>query len=273
VVPESEPPPPLPPPAASPEPAPPPAPVVEVRAQATTPQESAAVEAERSRRERGVYERPYDAWRNGHGLGFEGLFGIAGRLGSFNEGFSNEEHIDTTLSLGAWFGLSPLWAVGLEYEHSGLGRGWTTSGLNSLSVEYDADYAWLGLRVFPVRTDDLDVFVNLRAGLGWQSLDATGTRDQLPLTVSPETFACSASDGPGLGLGAGFGMAYRVNPNVLLVGRVDGTGRRQTSDVVDGCALGSGDLVGVNAGAGLMYVFDLGTDASLARGANQHQTW
>lgn len=275
VEPEGEPLPP-PPEAAPPPPEPPPAPspaAVEVRTQPAAPQDTAAIEEERARAEGSETSRPYDAWRNGHGLGIEGVFGVAGRFGSFNDGYGNEEHLDTTLSLGAWFGLSSFWALGLEYEHTGLGRAWETDGLNSLSVEYDADYAWLGLRVFPARTDAVDVFLNLRVGLGWQSFDASGTRDQLPLTASPETFACSAADGPGLGLGAGFGVAYRVNPKVLLLARVDGTGRRQTSDVVDGCALGSGDLVGVNGGAGLMYVFDLGHEATLAGARGSRQTW
>ncbi len=210
-----------------------------------------------------------DAWRDGHALGIEGLVGLAARIGSINDGFGDEEHFDTALQLSGWLSLSSEWALGLELEHSGLGRATATEGLNSVSVEYDVTYLWLGARVFPWRSDMAEVFLNMRVGLGWESLDANGTRDQLPTTAAPQIYSCSATDGPGLGFGAGLGGAYHFGPKLSVVGRVDGMGRRQTSEFIDDCAIGSGAVTSVNFGAGLMYVFDLGDDASLSAGRSR----
>ncbi|HVJ19734.1 MAG TPA: hypothetical protein VM686_30165, partial [Polyangiaceae bacterium] len=216
------------PPAPSAEPAPPEAVAAERQAKAPTPANVAPAAAAQPRPEADLPKREYDAWRDGHGLGIEGTFGFGARIGSFNDGFGDEEHFGTDLQLGLWLGLSSTWAFGLEYEHAGLGKATSSSGLNSVSVEYDVDYLWLGARAYFYRADSFDLFLNLRAGLGWQSLDATGTREQLPTTVGIDVFACSASAGPGFGLGAGFGAAYRASKNVLVHARVDGVGRQQS---------------------------------------------
>lgn len=198
---------------------------------------------------------------------------VAGRFGNLSAEFKNEEHLDTAFQLGGYFALTPVWAFGLEFERAGLGRGTTTAGLNSVSVEYDATSLWLGGRVFPYRTERTEVFLGLRVGVGWQSLDANGTREQWPTTASPTTFSCSVTDAPSLGLGAYLGGAYRLGQNLSLVARVDGTARRTSGDVIDGCAPGAGSIVGLNVGGGLFYAFDLGKSASLAKRGEPHDVW
>ncbi|HEV8247618.1 MAG TPA: outer membrane beta-barrel protein [Polyangiaceae bacterium] len=252
----------------APAPAPPTEPVTAPAPPPTPPGHLAPTVGERKKPELDeAPQRPArDPWRDGQAFGIEGTLGLAARIGSINDGFGTEEHFDTAFQLGGWLALSPEWALGLELERAGLGRASATSGANSVSIDYDVTYLWLGARVFPYRSESAELFVNLRAGLGWQSLSATGTHDQLPTTAAPEVFVCSATDGPGLGFGAGIGGAYRLSQKLSLVGRVDGIGRRQNGDVVDGCAIGSGAVTNVNVGAGLMYIFDLGHDAALASG-------
>ena len=62
---------------------------------------------------------------------------LAARFGDFYDGSGTEENFDSALQLGGWFRLSPQWALGLEYEHAGLGRASAGSGQNTLSAEYD----------------------------------------------------------------------------------------------------------------------------------------
>jgi hypothetical protein len=245
---------------------PPPSPTeTQARTQAAAPSKLSPLksdepEADSARRALGP-----DPWREGHAFALEGLVAVSSRFGSFNAEFENEEHLDTAFQLGGYFALSSVWAVGLELERTGLGRGSSTSGLNSVSVEYDATSVWLGGRVFPYRTERAEVFLGLRLGLGWQSFDANGIREQLPTTSSPETFSCSATGSPGASLGAYLGGAYRLGTNLSLVARVDGSARRFSGDVVGACAPGTGSITGLNVGGGLFYSFDLGKDASLAQ--------
>jgi hypothetical protein len=253
---------------------PPPSPTeTQARTQAAAPSKLSPLksdepEADSARRALGP-----DPWREGHAFALEGLVAVAGRFGSFNAEFENEEHLDTAFQLGGYFALSSVWAIGLELERVGLGRGSSTSGLNSVSVEYDATSIWLGGRVFPYRTERAEVFLGLRLGLGWQSFDANGIREQLPTTGSPETFSCSGTGAPGASLGAYLGGAYRLGTNLSLVARVDGTARRLSGDVIGGCAPGAGSITGLNVGGGLFYSFDLGKDASLARRAEDRTVY
>jgi hypothetical protein len=239
----------------------------QARTQAAAPSKLSPLKGEEPEADAVRRELEPGPWRGGHAFALEGLVAVSGRFGSFNAEFENEEHLDTAFLLGGYFALSSSWAVGLELEHAGLGRGASTSGLNSVSVEYDVTSLWLGGRVFPYRSERAEVSLGLRVGAGWQSLDANGIRERLPTTSSPETFSCSATGGPAVSLGAYLGAAYRLSTNLSLVARADGVARRLSGDVIGNCAPGAGSITGLNVGGGLFYSFDLGKDASLARQA------
>ena len=190
-------------------------------------------------------------------LSLEARFGFNARFGSSFDASADDEVLDTSFGLGGYVSWQPEYAVGLELEHSGLGRVRALSGENSVDAEYSATSGWLAARVFPWRSERLDLFLNLRLGLAFQHLDALGTRKETSaITVPATSFSCSAWDGPGIGLGAAFGLSYRFARHVAFVTRVDGTGERLSGDELGTCADGIGSVTIVSGTVGLAYEFE-----------------
>jgi hypothetical protein len=199
------------------------------------------------------FARDYDALP----LTLEARFGFNARFGSSFDSSADDEVIDTSFALGAYLAWNPEYAVGLELEHSGLGRVRAISAQNSIDAEYSATSAWLAARVFPWRTERLDVFLNLRLGLALQHLDALGTRQESSsITVPAQSFSCSAWDGPGIGLGAALGLNYRLGRHVGFVTRLDATGERLNGDELGTCADGIGSVTTLSGTVGLAYEFE-----------------
>ncbi len=146
--------------------------------------------------------------------------------------------------------------LGLELERASLGRGTALSGLDSVSVDYTVSSAMLGLRAYPRRSKVFDVFVGLQVGLGIQGVSASGTANNGAL-LPASSYRCSASDVPAFQIGGGVGARLMLAPRWGLTARLNGTGRRLTSDVVDDCARGIGTATTISAGLGLGYDFDL----------------
>jgi len=199
------------------------------------------------------FARNYDALP----LTLEARFGFNARFGSSFDASADDEVLDTNFSLGAYLAWNPEYAVGLELEHSGLGRVRAISAENSIDAEYSATSAWLAARVFPWRNERLDVFVNLRLGLALQHLDALGTRQEsTSITVPATSFSCSAWDGPGIGLGAALGLDYRLARHVAFVTRLDATGERLNGDELGTCADGIGSVTTLSGTVGFAYEFE-----------------
>jgi hypothetical protein len=197
-------------------------------------------------------------------LTFEARAGLSARLGGSAATFDEEELFATAYGLGAWLEPSQELAFGLELEHAGLGNARDLSGLSSVDVEYSVTSAWLATRVFPTRKQRVDAFVALRLGLGWQSVSATGTREQFPTTAPARVFSCSEREGPGLSLGGGAGLNLRVSRRVSLVPRVDFVGQRLTGEALGSCALGVGSVTAAAATLGLGYAFDVEPESGSA---------
>ncbi|MET0790136.1 MAG: hypothetical protein ABW061_01320 [Polyangiaceae bacterium] len=202
---------------------------------------------------RSPYQRDYDALP----FTLEARFGFNARLGSAFAASAHEELLDVDYALGGYLAWTSEFALGLELEHSGLGRARALSDQNSIDAEYSATGAWLAARVFPIRRERLDVFVNLRIGLVLQHVDALGTRvEASSITVPAVSFSCAEWDGPGLGLGGAVGLAYRLSHHVALVSRVDATGARLSGDTLGSCADGIGSVASVGGSVGLTYEFE-----------------
>ncbi len=199
------------------------------------------------------YERNYDALP----LTLEARFGFNARLGRSFDDAADEGLLGTNFAIAGFLAWSPEYALGLELEHTGLGSVRGLSGQNSIDAEYSATGAWLAARVFPIRRERLDVFVNLRLGLILQHVDALGTRvDSTSITVPAQSFACSEWDGPGVGLGGAIGLAYRLSRRVAFITRVDATGERLSGDQLGTCADGIGTVSSLGGSLGLSFDID-----------------
>ncbi|MEI9952674.1 MAG: hypothetical protein WDO74_27755 [Pseudomonadota bacterium] len=145
----------------------------------------------------------------------------------------------------------------MELDHSGLGGVRALSGQNSIDSQYTATGAWLGARVFPIRRERLDFFVNLRIGMVFQHVNAFGTRaDSGSITVPAQSFACSEWDGPAIGLGGALGLAYRLGRHFSFVSRVDLNGERLSGESLGTCADGIGSVASLSGSVGLAFEFE-----------------
>jgi hypothetical protein len=190
-------------------------------------------------------------------LTLEARFGFNARFGSSFDASADDEVVDTSFAFGAYLAWKPEYAIGLELEQSGLGRVRALSGENSIDAEYSVTSAWLAARVFPWRSERLDVFLNLRLGLAMQHVDVLGTRQEsTSIAVPAQSFSCSEWDGPGLGLGAALGLNYRLARHVAFVSRLDATGERLSGDELGTCVDGIGSVTSIAGSVGLAYQFE-----------------
>ena len=188
-------------------------------------------------------------------LTLEGRLGFLVRPES-SAGFDEESHVGAEFGLSLYMDLKRELAAGLELERASLGRGSAVSGASTVSVDYSVTSAMLGFRAYPKRSELIDLFVGLQVGLGIQGVSAAGTQTQGPL-LPPVAYKCGGSDAPALQVGGGVGARFMISPRWGITGRVNGTGRRLSSDFVDECAQGIGTATTISAGIGLGYDFDL----------------
>ncbi|MEI9942404.1 MAG: hypothetical protein WDO69_34735 [Pseudomonadota bacterium] len=202
---------------------------------------------------------PSDLTRDFHALPLtlEARFGFNARLSSSFDGAAQEEHWGTSYAFAAYLAWRPQFALGLELDNSSLGRVRALSGQNSIDNQYTSTGAWIGARVFPIRRERLDLFVNLRVGLLWQHVDALGTReDSTSITEPAQSFSCTEWDGPGIGLGAALGVAYRLGRHVSFVSRLDLNGERLSGESLGTCADGIGSVASLGGSVGLALEFE-----------------
>lgn len=215
-----------------------------------------------------------DPWQDGHALAIEGFVFLNGRLGPASVDPADEERLGLGLDLSTWFTLSEVYVLGLGVTRTDLGNVTSGTGTDGVDADYNVTAAYLGARAFPFRSRNAEVFVGLRVGMAWQGLEAIGVRTLEPNVSPPTTFACSGFTGPGAALGATIGGALRLGARAWFTGHVDATGYQMTSEVVDNCVAGIGSVTAASFGAGLLYAFDLGSDAKLGSVTpSRAQTW
>jgi hypothetical protein len=190
-------------------------------------------------------------------LTLEARLGFNARLGSSFDDATEEERWGATYAFAAYFAWKPEFALGLELDHSGLGSVRALSGQDSIDNQYSATGTWLGARVFPIRRERLDFFVNLRVGMVFQHVSAFGTRETSGSITEPaRSYSCSEWDGPGIGLGGGLGIAYRLGRQISFVSRVDLSGARLNGESLGTCADGIGSVASLSGSVGLAFEFE-----------------
>jgi hypothetical protein len=215
-----------------------------------------------------------DPWQDAHALAIEANIYLSGRIGPSSIEPAEEVHFGAGFEGSLWYTLSREFVLGLGVTHADLGNVTAGSGTNGFDADYGVTALYLGVRAFPYRSKNAEVFIGLRAGLAWQAVEAIGVRTLEPNLAPPTSYACSGVDGPGFGLGAGIGGALRLGRQAWLTGHLDANGYKLTSDVIENCAVGIGSVTNVGIGAGVLYAFDLGADAALdARAPSRAQTW
>jgi hypothetical protein len=220
----------------------------QVRAEETKPVSTTAAEG----------EPPTNFTRDFHALPItlEARFGFNARLGSSFDDATDEEHWGASYAFASYFAWRPEFALGLELDHSGLGRVRALTDQTSVDNQYTATGAWLGARVFPLRTERFDFFVNLRVGMVWQHVDSLGTRASASITEPAQSYACTDWDGPGFGLGGGLGVAYRLSRHFAFVSRLDLNGVRLNDGSLGSCADGIGSVATLGGSVGLAFEFE-----------------
>lgn len=186
---------------------------------------------------------------------------LEGRLGFLlrpesGAGFDEESHAGAELGLSLYVDLKRELAAGLELERASLGRGAAESGVDSVTADYSVTSAMLGFRAYPKRSELIDLFVGLQVGVGIQGVSAAGTRSQGSL-LPPLAYRCGGSDAPAFQIGGGVGARFMLSSRWGVTARVNGTGRRLSSDTIDGCVQGLGTATTLSAGIGVGYDFDL----------------
>jgi hypothetical protein len=191
-------------------------------------------------------------------LGFELAGGLQTRLGDGEDyGYASRAPGGVVFGPGIWLSPARLWSVGLLYRRAGLGTDRSGPGETSLTVHRQQDTLWGAGRAYPWRTDSMGIYVLLELGMSWQHANADGSRVTTEFLRPAETYACSASDGPGFALGGGLGFDVDLEKNLSFVTQLEATAHRHTSEPIDGCAPGSGSVTTIGASIGFAYKLDL----------------
>ncbi|MCK6589304.1 MAG: hypothetical protein HUU21_02240 [Polyangiaceae bacterium] len=190
-------------------------------------------------------------------LDVQGFLGPSIRVG----GAAGYEIVERTgLLAGGGLVFAPLrsFALGLSFEHVGLGSDRLGTGeIGSAGVERDMNAAWLDLRVHPLRSEAVSVFVGLGVGLGWQLASATRFEDAEGLGRTATLTLCDASDSASLGLRGGAGVELPVGGGFFVVGDAWIENVRLSGELLDTCVGGAGTSTLFTLRAGLAYRLDL----------------
>jgi hypothetical protein len=177
-----------------------------------------------------------------------------GEQGSYSE----DRGYGALYGAGAWLRAVEHVELGLELTRTELGKVESERSPNLIWAEYGVTSLWFGGRFEPWRSNDVALFVALRVGYGWQDVSARGVLQEPGGLAPAGSFSCSETGGGGVAFGGGVGAALFLGPRIQLVGRLDATAHRLTSDRLGSCAPGIGSVTSLGLGLGLAYGFQTG---------------
>jgi hypothetical protein len=188
---------------------------------------------------------------------------IGGAIGIGNR-FGDSSYFDVTARAGLAFGVSawiapaPAFAIGIAYQHLGLGRERSDVGpYGVVDITRDAHLAWLGLRLYPLRGESAALFLEIAPGLVFQRATASGLVTDGGPNVTPTPLTCKASDSADFALRAGFGGELKLSENAVAMLGVSLDNYRLSSAPMDDCINGAGTVSEIIITAGFAYRLDI----------------
>jgi hypothetical protein len=148
-------------------------------------------------------------------------------------------------------------AFGVEYAHADLSRTETDPlSPSTVTVDHQAHALLAEARVAPFRFSSLSLFAYIGGGLVWQEASLRATFP--PLDGQPGgSFACDAGSNAEFGFRAGIAAKARLGRSVSFLADASFLGYRFSSDVLDGCAPGTGTAQTIVLRAGFAYDLDI----------------
>lgn len=202
-------------------------------------------------------------------LSLEFDWGLSGRLEESDSGYFDDERAGLVLEGGVLFSPAPLFAVGLSYQRTQLGKEVARPGevLAANTLFRRLNTVWLGLRAYPWQGEKVTPFIGLMVGPSWES--STGHITYPPAGVAGvmQSRSCSASGSAALALGATVGMDVDLGGGLALLARVTGGSHHLSSEPLVGldgtyCGPGAGSASTLDARIGFAYSFGLGESAA-----------
>jgi hypothetical protein len=175
-------------------------------------------------------------------LGDAPAFAITGRAGA-------------VFGASAYVAPSRRYAIGLGFEHVGLGGEHAEGDFGSVEISREMNVLWGGVRVDIVHTEAVTLGVLVGPGLAWQGVSANGLLTP-GIGRLPTAFSCSASDGVSLALRAGLGARVALGNGFSFLADVSFDNARLGSEVLGDCAPGAGTVSLIGARIGFGYSLD-----------------
>jgi hypothetical protein len=151
---------------------------------------------------------------------------------------------------------SPLFTVGIAYEHSTLGREEGSGDVADVEIARTMDAVWATLRLNVVHTDGFSFAAVLGPGLIWEHVDSSVIVLE-GVGSGPSHVQCSATASVGLGLRAGLGVDARLGEHVWLTADALIDNLRLSSDPIGSCAPGAGSVPLLGLRVGIVYKIDV----------------
>jgi hypothetical protein len=149
---------------------------------------------------------------------------------------------------------SPLFTVGVAFEHSTLGREQGSGDVADVDLSRAIDAVWATLRLSLVHLDRFAFAVVIGPGLVWEHVDAEVIVHE---GGGPTAVECTGTASVGLGLRAGLGIEAQLGAHVWFTADAQADNLRLSSDPIGTCAPGAGSVPLLGLRVGFVYRIDV----------------
>ncbi len=178
--------------------------------------------------------------------------GAAGRVGG-SANFPIVARAGEIVGAGIEVAPSRRFAVGLTYEHMGLGAEKSEGKLSDVDLTRSLEGLWASVRLFLLSTERATISLFVGPGLLFHQVSGSVV---VRSNVDPFFGSCSGGPGFGFGLRAGVGGAVAIGGGVWLGLDVTADNLRLGDGVLGECLPGPGTTTMIGARLNLSYRFD-----------------